>query len=178
MSQSTPGEKTAEVKKGANASDKGSSKAKNEKAKKEFVPKKTEELNKKTEEKVVYDAALFLQEDAIASAKVQKTEKSGAKSAATGEKEQKPKKSARAPSSNTGVSNEVDALQKLLIAKENEIGRLQKHIDKQDTKVDGLNKITDNLKDQLKQSSSGGDLSSTVASLNEQLRKQTALNRL
>jgi hypothetical protein len=60
MSQSTPGEKTAEVKKGANASDKGSSKVKNEKAKKEFVPKKTEELNKKTEEKVVYDAALFL----------------------------------------------------------------------------------------------------------------------
>jgi cell division protein FtsL len=46
-----------------------------------------------------------------------------------------------------------------LIAKENEIGRLQKHIDKQDSKFDAANKSNENLKDQIKQSTSGGDLS-------------------
>lgn len=65
-----------------------------------------------------------------------------------------------------------------MIAKENEIGRLQKHIDKQDAKVLDTQKINENLNGQLKQNSSKTDLSASVASLNEKLRKQTALNRL
>ena len=76
------------------------------------------------------------------------------------------------------VSDEVASLQKLLMAKEKEIGKLQKHIDKQDTKADTLANENGQLKEQLKLSSEGDQLKQTVTSLNQQLSKQTALNRL
>ena len=64
------------------------------------------------------------------------------------------------------------------MAKEKEIGKLQKHIDKQDTKADALANENGQLKEQLKLSSEGDQLKQTVTSLNQQLSKQTALNRL
>ena len=73
---------------------------------------------------------------------------------------------------------EIEALQQLLMAKEKEIGRLQKHIDKQDSKMTQITNENTQLKEQLTQSSSGSQLQQTVTTLNEKLRKQTALNRL
>lgn len=64
------------------------------------------------------------------------------------------------------------------MAKEKEIGKLQKHIDKQDAKADGLAKENGQLREQLKLSSEGDQLKKAVTALNEQLSKQTALNRL
>jgi len=40
--------------------------------------------------------------------------------------------------SNVSQNAQVEALQKLLLAKEKEVGRLQQHIDKQDQKVNEL----------------------------------------
>jgi len=67
------------------------------------------------------------------------------------------------PASNTAlearkaanISDEVASLQKLLMAKEKEIGQLQKHIDKQDHKMEGLAKENQQLQEQLKLSSEG-----------------------
>jgi hypothetical protein len=64
------------------------------------------------------------------------------------------------------------------MAKEKEIGRLQKHIDKQEVKQTQISNENSQLKEQLSASSSGSQLQQTVTSLNEKLRKQTALNRL
>ena len=67
------------------------------------------------------------------------------------------------PASNTAleaqkaanISEEVASLQKLLMAKEKEIGQLQKHIDKQDLKAMALGKENEQLQEQLKLSSEG-----------------------
>lgn len=72
----------------------------------------------------------------------------------------------------------MKSMQQLLITKENEISKLQKHIDKQDTKSAALQKENSQLKEQLKLSSEDSTLKQTIAALNEQLSKQIALNRL
>lgn len=64
------------------------------------------------------------------------------------------------------------------MAKEKEIGKLQKHIDKQDGKAEALAGESEQLREQLKLSSEGDQLKKTVTALNAQLSKQTALNRL
>ena len=53
------------------------------------------------------------------------------------------------------TSDEVASLQKLLMAKEKEIGQLQKHIDKQDLKIESLAKENQQVQEQLKLSSEG-----------------------
>jgi len=59
----------------------------------------------------------------------------------------------------------------MLIAKENEIGRLHQQLDKQEKKNTDANKESEQLREQLKLSSDDHQLRRTIAGLNEQLAK-------
>lgn len=77
-----------------------------------------------------------------------------------------------------GSSSEIESLQKLLLAKEKEIGGLKRHIDKQDKKLDEQSKQNQQMKADLETQAKSDTLKKSIADLNDKLRKQTALNRL
>ena len=73
-------------------------------------------------------------------------------------KKSKPSEPVQEKASSGAPGKELLALQQLLLSKEKEIGRLQKHIDKQDFKFENLSKDNDKLREQLKISSSGSEM--------------------
>ena len=88
------------------------------------------------------------------------------------------KSSMNRPVVSAGSSSEIESLQKLLLAKEKEIGGLKRHIDKQDKKLDEQTKQNQEMKADLETQAKSDTLKKSIADLNDKLRKQTALNRL
>ena len=56
------------------------------------------------------------------------------------------------------MQSEIQNLQQLLMAKEKEIGRLQKHMDKQDSKLTQMASVNAQLKEQLASNANGSQL--------------------
>ena len=88
-------------------------------------------------------------------------------------------KTSEAESQHTqGIHIEIEQLQKLLLQKERDLGKLQMVVDTQSRKIDSLEKDNQELRENLMTSSSGDSLKQKVNDLNNQLKKQVNLNRL
>lgn len=77
-------------------------------------------------------------------------------------KERAPKSKNAQSSNNESISNDVLALQQLLIQKEKEIGSLNLIFDKQDTQIKNLNKENEQMKEQLTLSNDENQLKQTI----------------